>query len=75
MEEEEEKGIGEGCFASLTRGNMTSYYGNKLGRARLYTKKKKEKEKPLLLFCVLCVLPSIGGCGSRRGKKMKKTTT
>ena len=60
MEEEEEKGIGEGCFASLTRGNMTSYYGNKLGRARLYTKKKTKKKNPCYYFvCCVCYLPLV----------------
>jgi hypothetical protein len=53
---------------------MTSYCGNKLGRARLHSKKEEEKEEeksPVLLFCV-CVLPSEYKKRGRRRRRVKE---
>jgi hypothetical protein len=46
---------------------MTSYCGNKLGRARLHSKKEEEKERkkaPCYYFVCVCYLQNI-----RKGEK------
>lgn len=58
-------------FCIFDTENMTSYCGNKLGRARLHSKKEEEEKSPVLLFCVCvlhCYLQNI-----RKGEKEKKS--